>query len=210
MFSPFQAPFSVLLLHTAHMSKRAQKTLNEPASALTRKRQRLDHDASVAAEAVAAFATRQVSSVSWSMVEPNAVGSGLALPPHPSTQPSAGFGNDTSESPPPSHLPTPGPYATFGVHSDLTQLTPIPEPLGLKLSLARLESESHAVRLKRSRAVQGDSQTGGTYTRHLTRYRTWWESDQASCCGAEPGYTPIPPFPVTAAKAVMYLEHETT
>ncbi|KAF8467061.1 hypothetical protein DFH94DRAFT_817762 [Russula ochroleuca] len=173
------------------MSKRAQKTLNKPASALTRKQQCLDHDASVAAEAVTAFATRRVSSVSWPM-------------------PSAGFGNNASESPPPSHLPTPGPYAMFGVHSDLMQLTPIPEPSGLKLSLARLESESHAVRLKRLRAVQGDSQTGGTYAWHLTRYRTWWESDQASCCGAEPGYTPILPFPVTAAKAVMYLEDETT
>jgi hypothetical protein len=83
-------------------------------------------------------------------------------------------------------------------------------PSGLARSLARLDAESHAVRLRQSKAVRDDSQTGGTYARHLTRYRAWWESDQASRSAAEPGYTPIPPFPVTAAKAVMFLEHETT
>ena len=76
--------------------------------------------------------------------------------------------------------------------------------------MERLEAESHAVRLRQAIAFQGDSQTGAAYARHVARYRAWWESDQASRCKAEPGYTPIPPLPVTVAKVVMFMEHETT
>ena len=93
------------------------------------------------------------------------------------------------------HPLTPGQYASSGVHSDLTRLTPISTSSGLALSLVRLEAESHAIRSRQSRAVQGDSQTRGTYARHLTRYQAWLEFDQAKCCAAEQGYTHIPPFP---------------
>jgi hypothetical protein len=66
------------------------------------------------------------------------------------------------------------------------------------------------VRVRQSKAVQDDSQTGGAYARHLARYQLWWESDQASRHAAEPGYMPIPTFPVTATKVAMFLEYETT
>ena len=64
--------------------------------------------------------------------------------------------------------------------------------LGLALSLVRLEAELHVVRLRQSRAIQGDSQTGGTYAQCSTRYHAWRESDQASRCAAELGYNLVP------------------
>jgi hypothetical protein len=122
--------------------------------------------------------------------------------------------NDVAQSCLPSGPVPPPSYSMFGVHSDLVRLTPassVPlEELGLTHSLARLEAESHTMRLRQLRAVQNDSQTGPSYARHLTHYQVWWEPDQAVCCAREPGFTPIPHFPVTAAKVAMFLEYETT
>lgn len=167
---------------------------------LTRKRRRLDREASSTAEVAAA-------NVGFN--------SGLSevLPLHcPSTLlSSAALGDaETTAAAAESCLPTPSPYTTFSVCPEPAPVVSESMPSGLELSLARLEAESHAVRLRQSKAVRDDSQTGGTYARHLTRYQVWWESDQASRSTAEPGYTPIPSLPVTAAKAVMFLEHETT
>jgi hypothetical protein len=187
------------------MSDNPQKLVHalpfDSASVLTRKRRRLDREASVAVET----ASNVTQSAVQPMVDPMLVDlSPFPLPSHPSSA-DFGGGNHNIDLHPPSRLPTP--YPTIGVNSDLT---PAPVPSGLALSLSRLEAESHAVRLRQSRAIQDDSQTGGTYARHVTRYQVWWESDQASRCAAEPGYTAIPPFPVTAAKVVMFLEYETT
>jgi hypothetical protein len=177
------------------MSDNPQKIVHplpfDSASVLTRKRRRLDREASVLIET----ASNVMQSAAQPIMDPS-------LFPLPSRPPSAAFGGDMIQMCPPSRLPTP--YPTFGINPDLTV------PSGLALSLSRLEAESHAVRLRQSRAIQDDSQTGGTYARHVTRYQVWWESDQANRCVAEPGYTAIPPFPVTAAKVVMFLEYETS
>ena len=57
--------------------------------------------------------------------------------------------------------------------STRTSLTPILASLWLVHPLARLEAESHAIRSRQSRAIQSDSQTGGTYARHLACYQVW-------------------------------------
>jgi hypothetical protein len=88
--------------------------------------------------------------------------------------------------------------------------TPAPNMSGLELSLARLEAESHGVRLQQARQVQGNSQTAGTYERHIKNYETWWTRDQQLRSQMESEYTPIPAFPVTAAKVAMFLQYETT
>jgi len=81
---------------------------------------------------------------------------------------------------------------------------------GLQASLAALEAKSHAVRLAKVTLEQRDKATSLTYGRHITRYETWWAADQAEYALKNPGWTRIPAFPVTPAKACMFLEHEST
>src|SRR5215471_2395574 len=88
-------------------------------------------------------------------------------------------------------------------------VTPAPVS-GLELSLARLEAESHNVRLRQAQQVQGNSLTATTYERHIRNYRDWWTQDQAARSESELGYTLIPAFPVTAAKVALFLQYETT
>jgi hypothetical protein len=177
--------------------KKAARALpHDAVSPLTHKRRRLEHDESQSSQPppLAAAGTP----------EPTRFESSLAPPPDPfagAIPMSGGI-----EFVPPSSLPTPSPYPTFGVASSLTPSV----PSGLAISLARLETESHAVRLRQAKAVRDDSQTGDTYARQVARYQSWWESDQASRHAADAGYTVIPPFPVTAARVVMFLEYETT
>lgn len=171
-----------------------------------RKRQHLDCGVPVTVEATTA-STRLASH------PVTAIESGPSLllrPLAPSNAAALGDDASVAQSCPPSGHVSPPSCSVFGVHSDLAATSVPLEELGLKHSLARLEAESHAVRLRQSRAVQNDSQTGPSYARHLTHYRLWWESDQARRHAAEPEYTIIPPFPVTAAKVAMFLEYETT
>lgn len=81
---------------------------------------------------------------------------------------------------------------------------------GLAASLAALETESHALRLARASKEQNDKSTGKTYMRHVNRYVRWWEAYQESQCEDTPSRTPIPAFPITASRAAVYLEYESS
>jgi hypothetical protein len=80
---------------------------------------------------------------------------------------------------------------------------------GMALSLAKLDADSHAVRLKQAEIEQKDKQTARTYQLAVESYEKWWGSYQASLSANDASYTPIPAFPVTAAKVVMFLDYET-
>ena len=46
--------------------------------------------------------------------------------------------------------------------------------------------------------------------RHVDRYQKWWVAYQAEKVGTIPGWTTIPAFPITVAKATVFLVYEST
>jgi hypothetical protein len=81
---------------------------------------------------------------------------------------------------------------------------------GLRASLDALDARSHSVRLAKVQLEQRDKSTSVTYGRHITRYEKWWSMDQVEYVKLHPGWTRIPAFPITPAKAWVFLEHEST
>jgi hypothetical protein len=81
---------------------------------------------------------------------------------------------------------------------------------GLQHSLAKLDAASHAVRLKQVALEQRDKQTARTYSLAVSSYEKWWGQYQMQLHAEDPQWTTIPAFPITAAKAVMFLEYETS
>jgi hypothetical protein len=86
---------------------------------------------------------------------------------------------------------------------------PLPVSTGMQAALIQLEAESHAVRQNQARLVQADKQTSKTYERHLKNYEKWWCQYQHGLSTDGSCNMAIPAFPVTPAKVVMFLEHET-
>jgi hypothetical protein len=81
---------------------------------------------------------------------------------------------------------------------------------GMQASLAALEADSQAACLAHVKREQSDKSTAGTYKRHVDRYEKWWEGYQVERMNIVPGWTTIPAFPITAAKAAMFLGYEST
>ena len=106
---------------------------------------------------------------------------------------------------------TPTNYANGPVNAGVDR-GPLPSdpPMGMQASLAALEADSHAARLAHAKREQSDKSTAGTYKRHVDRYEKWWIRYQAEQSASIDGWTPIPAFPITAAKVSMFLGHEST
>jgi len=81
---------------------------------------------------------------------------------------------------------------------------------GLQHSLKKLNAASHAVRLRQVALKQHDKQTARTYSLAVSSYEKWWGQYQIQLHAEDPQWTTIPAFPITAAKAVMFLEYETS
>ena len=81
---------------------------------------------------------------------------------------------------------------------------------GMQASLAALEADSQAACHARAKQEQSDKSTAGTYKRHVDRYVEWWASYQAEQLVAIPGWTKIPAFPITLAKAATFMGYEST
>jgi hypothetical protein len=81
---------------------------------------------------------------------------------------------------------------------------------GLQRSFAKLDAASHAVRVKQAALEQQDKQTARTYSLAVSSYEKWWGHYQMQLHAEDPLWTTIPAFPITVAKAVMFLEYETT
>ena len=96
--------------------------------------------------------------------------------------------------------------------------SPVPPPFptvsvgGLQRSLAALDAASHAVRLRASAEERADKGTSDAYARRVRDYTAWWDVYQCQLRDedATGTWTMIPAFPVTAAKAAMFLDHEVT
>jgi hypothetical protein len=81
---------------------------------------------------------------------------------------------------------------------------------GMARSLAKLNADSHAIRLRQAELEQTDKQTARTYRLAVESYEKWWGTYQTQQRAADPEWTVIPAFPVTAPKVVMFLDYETT
>ena len=77
-------------------------------------------------------------------------------------------------------------------------------------SVSHLEVASQAVRLRIAEQEQSDKSTTASYERHINSYVTWWDTYQAGVVNVDPTQVRIPAFPVTAAKATMFLEYTST
>ncbi len=75
-------------------------------------------------------------------------------------------------------------------------------------SLAYIEAASHEARIRRAAAERDDKGTGIAYARHVQNYSEWWDGYQSSRLLEDPSWSQIPAFPITAAKAALFLDHE--
>ena len=74
--------------------------------------------------------------------------------------------------------------------------------------LAYIEAASHEAWIRRAAAERDDKGTSVAYARHVQNYSRWWDGYQASRLEADPSWSQIPAFPITAAKAALFLDHE--
>jgi hypothetical protein len=120
---------------------------------------------------------------------------------------SASFSSSDSLDPPsgssplPSLLPSP---------PDGSTRIPVDLSARMQHSVDHLEAASQAVRLQIANKEQSDKATTATYERHVKAYAAWWATYQARVLNEDPTQVTIPAFPVTAAKATMFLEYTST
>ncbi|KAH9178185.1 hypothetical protein EDB89DRAFT_1151160 [Lactarius sanguifluus] len=105
--------------------------------------------------------------------------------------------------PPPSGFPMPGPPdGLMRASADLSAR--------MQQSIDELEAASQDVRFRVACDEQSDKTTAATYRRHVNAYAMWWDAYQASILLGDPTQVAIPAFPITAAKATMFLEYTST
>ena len=88
-----------------------------------------------------------------------------------------------------------------------TQTPPSPR---MQHSMEQLEAASQAVRLRVATKERSDKSTPATYERHVNSYSNWWECYQSAQVNRDPQTTTIPAFPITTAKATMFLDYTST
>jgi hypothetical protein len=122
----------------------------------------------------------------------------------PVSQPTAFFSSSSYDRDPPSSgLPLPHP-------SDRSMQASMDLSARMQQSVNHLEATSQAVQLQIAHKEQSDKSTMISYARHVNAYTTWWDTYQASVLNKDPGQVAIPAFPITAAKATMFLEYTST
>lgn len=104
------------------------------------------------------------------------------------------------------NMSTAGPQLSIS-NSGSTPVLPSPR---MQHSVSSLEAASQAVRLRLATKEQSDKSTPATYQRHIDNYVTWWDGYQAAEISGDSTKTAIPAFPITAAKATMFLDYTST
>jgi hypothetical protein len=77
-------------------------------------------------------------------------------------------------------------------------------------SMALLEADSHAIRLKMADKEQSGKATKAKYDRYLQAYQTWWDANQVQIVGSDMSRVAIPAFPITVTKVALFLDYEST
>lgn len=115
-------------------------------------------------------------------------------------------GADTCQPPFNTQMSTAGPQSSNS-NSGSTPVLPSPR---MQHSVSSLEAASQAVHLRLATKEQSDKSTPATYQRHIDSYITWWDGYQAAEISGDCTKTAIPAFPITAAKATMFLDYTST
>ncbi|KIJ43598.1 hypothetical protein M422DRAFT_47836 [Sphaerobolus stellatus SS14] len=79
---------------------------------------------------------------------------------------------------------------------------------GLQTSIEKLNAASFDVPDRIERESYGDTTTTRDFPRYVENYRVWWVEREGRLQQQDPSYTPIPPFPITVAKVVFFLDYE--
>jgi hypothetical protein len=81
---------------------------------------------------------------------------------------------------------------------------------GMQRSLDMLNATSHDIRLRLAADERADKGTNGAYARHVRNYVLYWDQHQCEMVAQDPAWTSVPAMPITAAKAVIFLNQERT
>jgi hypothetical protein len=89
----------------------------------------------------------------------------------------------------------------------------MPPPMTLleqeEYSKRMLHADSHKKRQEYVAREQNDKGTKDSYSRHIQAYQLWWDHIyQPSLLLSDPSRRRLPAFPITAAKAMMFLDYE--
>jgi len=76
--------------------------------------------------------------------------------------------------------------------------------------MALIEADSHVIRLEMADKEQSGKATKGKYDRYLQAYETWWNANQSQTVRSDTSRVAIPALPITVAKVVLFLKHEST
>ena len=77
-------------------------------------------------------------------------------------------------------------------------------------AMLALDAASHQITKQVRADEQEDKQTRGTYARHVSHYETFWQTTSYARGDNAAGLTTIPAFPITIAKAAIFLQYEST
>lgn len=96
-----------------------------------------------------------------------------------------------------------------------TDIEAIPQPIEISSAdraahtKKMLQADSHEKRKVYVSREQDDKATKDNYGRHIRAYQLWWDQIyQPAVIVSDPTRDVIPAFPVTAAKAIMFLDYE--
>ncbi|KAG1879431.1 hypothetical protein C8R48DRAFT_685646, partial [Suillus tomentosus] len=81
---------------------------------------------------------------------------------------------------------------------------------GMQCSLDALDATSHEIRLRLVAEERTDKGTNDAYARHVRNYVAYWDQYQAEMVANNPTWTSVPALPISAAKVLIFLNHERT
>ncbi|KAF8576231.1 hypothetical protein K439DRAFT_1397563, partial [Ramaria rubella] len=92
--------------------------------------------------------------------------------------------------------------------SSVSIMSPGDAIAGIEKSLHEMNMLSYRVRDQIQATLVSDTTTDANYARYVRDYEFWWAKNEAHLCKDNPARTPIPPFPITAGKVILFLDYE--
>lgn len=118
---------------------------------------------------------------------------------------------------PPPLPPSPYRFASDGTVVDARVIEPSTKkvPSGKRLldqstALLALDMDAHQITKAVRAKEQDDKETKKNYARHVKHYQEFWLTTTYAVGDPATGRAPIPAFPITVAKAVIFLQFEST
>ncbi|KAJ7148156.1 hypothetical protein C8R43DRAFT_1194964 [Mycena crocata] len=82
--------------------------------------------------------------------------------------------------------------------------------LNAEAAMLALDADAHEITKAVRAKEQDDKETKGSYGRHVVNFQTFWSTTSYAVGDTAAGLAPIPAFPVTVAKAIMFLQYESS